>query len=82
MVVRWNGSHDDLSGIIPTRHVSEGRMREDVASDVTPSLAYASGCDCYENRNFKTRERGTHAVERPVSLACLCHKTLDGFRRL
>ncbi len=34
-----------LPGIIITRRVSEGRMREDVASDVTPSLAYASGCD-------------------------------------
>jgi hypothetical protein len=33
-------------------------MREDVASDVTPSLAYASGCDCYENRNFKTYASG------------------------
>jgi hypothetical protein len=46
-----------LLGMITTRRVSEGRMREDVASDVTPSLAYASGCDCYENRNFR-RQRG------------------------
>jgi hypothetical protein len=43
----------ELSGFFVTRRVSEGRKREDVASDVTPSLAYASGCDCYEKRNFK-----------------------------
>jgi hypothetical protein len=50
----------ELSGFFITRRVSEGRTREDIASDITPSLAYASGCDCYEKRNFKTRERGAH----------------------
>jgi hypothetical protein len=34
-----------LPGMIITRRVTEGRMREHVASDITPSLAYASGCD-------------------------------------
>ena len=33
-------------------------MREDVASDVTSFLAYASGWDCYEKRNFKTHAWG------------------------
>ena len=31
--------------VFTSRRVSEGRKREDVASDVTPSLAYASGWD-------------------------------------
>ena len=35
----------ELPGFFATRRVSEGRMREHVASDVTPSLAYASGWD-------------------------------------
>jgi hypothetical protein len=47
-----------LPGFFITRRVSEGRMREDIASDVTSSLAYASGCDWCEDRNFKARERG------------------------
>jgi hypothetical protein len=42
-----------LPGIIPTRRVSEGQMREDLKSDATSSLAYASGCDCCEMRNFQ-----------------------------
>jgi hypothetical protein len=39
-------------------------MREDVASDVTPSLAYASGCDYCENRNFKTYASGCDCYEK------------------
>jgi hypothetical protein len=39
-------------------------MREDLHGDVTRSLAYASGWDCYEKRNFKTRERGTQEGRR------------------
>jgi hypothetical protein len=35
-------------------------MREELKSDVTSSLAYASGWDKIEKRNFKTRERGMH----------------------
>ncbi|MFN9712929.1 MAG: hypothetical protein ACK57G_03890 [Planctomycetota bacterium] len=41
------------SGIIMTRRVSEGRLRDDVAGDVSPSLAYASGSDHSEMRNLQ-----------------------------
>ena len=33
--------------------MSEGRTREDVASDVSPSLTYVSGCDYIEKRNLR-----------------------------
>ncbi|MFN9852541.1 MAG: hypothetical protein ACK57P_12070 [Planctomycetota bacterium] len=36
-----------------TRRVSEGRLRDDVAGDVSPSLAYASGSDHSEMRNLQ-----------------------------
>jgi hypothetical protein len=42
-----------LYEVIITRRMSEGRKREDVASDVNPSLAYASGWDIHKKRNFK-----------------------------
>ena len=38
--------------------MSEGRARTDVASDVSLSLTYVSGCDYIENRNFKTYVSG------------------------
>lgn len=43
---------------ISNRRTSKGQTREDLKGDVTSSLAYASGCDCCENRNCKTRQRG------------------------
>ena len=49
-----------LQGIIITRRVSEGHMREDLKSVVTSSLTYVSGCDRTKKRNFKTRERGPY----------------------
>jgi hypothetical protein len=55
----------ELPGFFITRRVSEGQMREDVASDVTPSLAYASGCDYCEKRNFKAHASGWDDLERP-----------------
>jgi hypothetical protein len=49
----------------PTRErVSEGRTREDVASDITHSLAYASGCDRPENCNLLTIKESTSAAVR------------------
>ena len=48
----------EWSGFFATRRVNEGRKREDVASYVTSSLAYASGCDCYEKRKFEGNENG------------------------
>jgi hypothetical protein len=48
-------------------------MREDVASDVTPSLAYASGCDYCENRNFKTHASGCDCYKNATSFGQVHH---------
>ena len=57
----------ELSGFSITRRVSEGRMGEDVASDVTSSLADASGWDCYEKRTFE----GVRVWKnRPITIDC------------
>jgi len=44
--------------IMTTRRVSEGRTRQDVSSDITSSLAYASGWVYIKKRNFRRLDLG------------------------
>jgi hypothetical protein len=51
-------------GIITTRRANEGYTRGDVASDVSLSLTYVSGCDYIENRSLKLSLGFTLAIRR------------------